>query len=239
MYGDAAGYYDVIHAGRQRDADVEATMVVAELRRRVPGLRTVLDVGCGTGAHLPGFVAAGLEVTGVDPSPQMLAFAARRAPGVELVEGALPELDLGPDRRFDAIVSLFSVIGYLVEDGALARGVAALARHLAPGGCLLVEGWLEPEFWLDTLRFGAESVSTPDLAVARTVRNERDGNLTSLHMRYVAATAEGMATVDEHHVLRLADPVEHEAAFLAAGLTFERLPHMLHPGRAVCVGVRT
>lgn len=239
MYGDAAPFYDVIHAGRQRDADREATMVVAELRRRVPNLRSVLDVGCGTGAHLPGFLAAGLEVVGVDPSPQMLAFAAARAPGAALVDGALPDLDLGPDRRFDAVVTLFSVVGYLVEDGELARGVAAMARHLTPGGCLLVEGWVEPEFWLGTTTLGAESVTRPDVALSRTVRNERDGNVTSLHMRYVAATAEGMSTVDEHHRLRLADPVEHQAAFLAAGLTFERLPHMLHPGRAVCVGVRT
>jgi SAM-dependent methyltransferase len=173
----------------------------------------------------------------VDPSPQMLEQAAARAPGVELVVGALPALDLGP-RRFDAVVSLFSVIGYLVEDGELAAGVAAMAGHLAPGGCLLVEGWVETEFWVAS-SFGAEATSTPEVAVSRVIRTSREGDVTALHMRYVAATAEGMRTIDEHHRLRLADPAEHEAAFVAAGLTFERLPHLLHDGRSVYVGVRT
>ena len=242
MYADAAPFYDVIQSGRGRDAGTEAVLVLGELRRRTPSLTSLLDVGCGTGAHLPAFVEASLDVVGADPSPSMLALATERAPGAVLVEAGLPELDLGPglgDRRFDAIVSLFSVIGYVTDPGDLAASVAAMAGRLRPGGCLLVEAWVEPELWIGS-RASAEAVTTADgVAVSRTVVSDRDGPIASIHMRYVVATAAGeMTSIDEHHRLRLADPAELETAFTAAGLTFERLPHMLHPGRPVCVGVR-
>jgi len=61
---------------------------------------------------------------------------------------------------------------------------------------------------------------------------------SELFMRYSAASADDITTIDEHHIMRLSDPREFESAYRAAGLTFERLPHMLHPGRAVYVGVR-
>jgi SAM-dependent methyltransferase len=241
VYDEAAPYYDLFAAGRGRDADREATLVLAEIRRLLAGrpLRTLLDVGCGTGAHLPRFVEAGLSVVGVDPSRSMLRMAAERAPSVELWVASLPDLDVG-GRRFDAVVSLFSVIGYVSEDGGLAEAVAAMAGALEDGGCLLVEGWVEPEFWIGST-VGAEAVTTPELAVTRTVVSGLDGHVASLHVRHVVARPgeRELTTIDEHHRLRLTDPSEVEAAFAAAGLTFERLPHLLHDGRSVYVGVRT
>jgi SAM-dependent methyltransferase len=67
----------------------------------------------------------------------------------------------------------------------------------------------------------------------------------SPHMQIAAARASGVAamrdavtTVEERHVMRLSDPGEFAAAFERAGLTFERLPHTLRPGRSVYAGVK-
>lgn len=57
---------------------------------------SLLDVGCGTGHFSRRFAAAGLEVTGVDPDPAMLAFARQQGAGIGYVEGdaqALPFAD--------------------------------------------------------------------------------------------------------------------------------------------------
>ena len=232
MYEDAARFYDVIHDARGRDPRAEADLVAAEVRRRTPGARTLLDVACGTGATLPRFAEL-FDVVGIDLSREMLAVAALRAPDVPLVAADMRTFDLG--RRFDAIVCLFSSIGYLVEEADLHRAVATMAAHLEPGGTLLVEGWIEPEFWLGA-GVMSEAGRDSDLAVARVVRTEREGPITDIFMRYVAASPDGLATVDEHHRMRLADPAEFESAYRAVRLSFERLPHMLRPGRSAYVG---
>jgi ubiquinone/menaquinone biosynthesis C-methylase UbiE len=71
---------------------------LAELARLEAG-QSVVDVGCGTGALAivaKGFVGAGGQVTGVDPSPEMVARARRKAvkAGVEAQfdEGAVEAL---------------------------------------------------------------------------------------------------------------------------------------------------
>lgn len=234
MYGDAARFYDVIHDARGRDADAEAELVLREVLQRLPTATTLLDVGCGTGVHLPRF-AESFEVVGVDSSPQMLDIARGRAPDVLLVEGDFRTFDVG--RRFDSCVSLFSGSGYLIDEVDLRLAVSNKARHLNPGGVLLVEGWVEPEYWLGSM-VSAESGVRGDLAVARAARSRREGVLCEVEMRYVAATDQSFETVDERHVLRLSDPDEVAGAFIVADVTFERLPHLLHPGRSVYVGVR-
>src|SRR5688572_24893406 len=83
---------------------------LAELARLETG-QSVLDVGCGTGAlaiAARGFVGAGGAVTGVDPSPQMVARARRKAAkaGVDarFEVGTIEALPF-PDAAFDTVLS--------------------------------------------------------------------------------------------------------------------------------------
>ncbi|MEY2458224.1 MAG: dTDP-3-amino-3,4,6-trideoxy-alpha-D-glucopyranose N,N-dimethyltransferase [Acidimicrobiaceae bacterium] len=233
MYAGAAQFYDVIHDARGREANAEADIVIAEVRRHCPQAATLLDVACGTGAHLPRF-AEFFDVAGVDLSADMLALAAARCPEVPLVAADMRSFDL--QRQFDAVVCLFSGIGYLTDEAGLVSAVAAMAAHVAPGGVLLIEGWIEPDEWLGS-SVHAECGKIDGLAVTRVARSYREGRLTQIFMRYTAATVEDITTVDEHHTMRLSDPIEFERAFRSAGLTCERLPHLLHPGRSVFVGL--
>jgi SAM-dependent methyltransferase len=99
---------------------------------------SVLDAGCGTGRVAIELARRGYSTTGVDVDPTMLATARAKAPGLDWVETDLAGLDL-PGRRFAAIVAAGNVMIFLAPatEGAV---VAALARHLEPGG-LLVAGF--------------------------------------------------------------------------------------------------
>ena len=57
--------------------------------------RRVLDIGCGTGFHLPRFAAIAAAVTGVEPHPDLVAIARRRTrslPAVTVLEGTAQDL---------------------------------------------------------------------------------------------------------------------------------------------------
>lgn len=112
MYSEAAAFYDLIHDARDRDANAEAEVVINEVRLRNPGARTLLDVACGTGANLRRF-SESFDVVGLDASAEMLAIALEKYPQVPLVTADMRSFDLG--RTFDAIVSIFSGIGFLLE----------------------------------------------------------------------------------------------------------------------------
>jgi ubiquinone/menaquinone biosynthesis C-methylase UbiE len=233
MYTDAARFYDLIHDALGRDPDAEADVFITEIRRRCASARTLLDVACGTGANLPRF-AESFTVEGLDTSDEMLALAQERCPEVPFVRADMRSFNLG--RRFDAVVSLFSGIGYLTEEPDLRQAIFTMAAHLNPGGVLMLEGWIEPDQWLGS-SVSAGSCQTNEIAVARVAKSSAEGMRSVFSARYTAATNEGFVTVDEHHVMRFSDPIEFANAYDHAGLSFERLPHLLRPGRAAYVGI--
>ncbi|HEU4382383.1 MAG TPA: class I SAM-dependent methyltransferase [Anaeromyxobacteraceae bacterium] len=90
----------------------------------------VLDLGCGTGRDLP-LYSAGVRTVAVDPHPQNLRAARRRAPRVPLVQGRAEALPF-KDGAFDTVVS--GLVLCSVADPALALN--EVRRVLAPGGAL-------------------------------------------------------------------------------------------------------
>lgn len=70
----------------------------------IPRNASAIDVACGTGLASEPFALNGFTVTGVDASPEMLAFARRRVPEATFVEGQAERLPF-PDERFDLALS--------------------------------------------------------------------------------------------------------------------------------------
>ena len=96
------------------------------------GVRTVLDVCCGTGLMAVALTALGYRVAGVDASSSMLARAGELlGPDAVLVRETLPDLTI--DAVFDAAVSTFDGLNYLTP-AQLRSTLAALARRLRPAG---------------------------------------------------------------------------------------------------------
>jgi SAM-dependent methyltransferase len=135
---------------------------------------TVLEVAVGTGLNLP-FYDAGIELVGVDLSPDMLAIARRRAleagQAVDLREGDAHDLDFD-DESFDSVVCTFSLCNIPDFDRALGE----MHRVLRPGGKLIlvdhVRSSAKPVLWLQkvaelvTLRLDGDHLTRrPSLSV--------------------------------------------------------------------------
>ncbi len=101
-----------------------------------------LDVGCGTGRLTLDYVAAGLDVDGVDNSPEMLAICREKAAalgidvGTRLFEQAMDELDL--PRQYSTIFVPSSSFQLLTDETSAAEAMRRFVAHLAPGGVLVM-----------------------------------------------------------------------------------------------------
>ncbi len=92
----------------------------------------VLDVGCGTGFHLPFFATEAASVVGVEPHPDLAAIAARRTrrtPRVAVLQGTAQALPL-PDASVDVVHARWA---YFFGPGC-EPGLAELDRVVRPGG---------------------------------------------------------------------------------------------------------
>ncbi|WP_234789553.1 class I SAM-dependent methyltransferase [Mycolicibacterium mucogenicum] len=95
----------------------------------------VLDVGCGTGVATAALAAVGLDVTGIDLSPNMIAQARRHNPGLPFRVGSMLDLDVAGG-SVGGLCAWYSIIH--VPDAQLPRVFAEFHRVLAPDGVLLL-----------------------------------------------------------------------------------------------------
>ena len=110
---------------------------------RVAGARSIVDVACGTGQHAIALAERGLQVTGVDVSPAMIARARENAAASAVVarfevEG-FGELASGLADRYDALLCLGNSIPHMTDSESLEEGLADFSRVLRPGGLLILQ----------------------------------------------------------------------------------------------------
>lgn len=102
--------------------------------------RPALELGCGTGRLLLPLIGAGLQVHGLDPSPEMLAICRRKAEkqGVSPVlhEQAMQDLQL--EYRYGVIFCAVGSFALLSDAGDVDRTLRACLRHLSAGGQLVL-----------------------------------------------------------------------------------------------------
>lgn len=103
-----------------------------------------LEVGCGDGHPLLDLVAEGLDVDGVDSSPDMLGRAGRaaRERGLEVGLHLARMEDMDLERRYRSIYLAGPTFELLPDDETARRALDTLRRHLAPGGTIMLPLWV-------------------------------------------------------------------------------------------------
>lgn len=97
------------------DEAVNRTLRWREIDRRLDGVRTVLDVGGGTGAFSLPLTRRGFVVTHLDLSEAMLRLAREKAgdlDGLTLVHGNAADLSCFGDQSFDLVLNLDGAISF-------------------------------------------------------------------------------------------------------------------------------
>lgn len=111
-YDKEAKYYDDFN--ELRSAPIN--QIIGQILQR-QGVRTVLDLTCGTGSQVFWLLKRGYEVVGVDINNQMLGIARKKA----IKQNFLTSLQQGDMRtakvgKFDAVITIFNSIGHLTRE---------------------------------------------------------------------------------------------------------------------------
>lgn len=222
---DLAQVYELVYRSRGKNWVAEAEYVAGLVKDRFPAADSLLDVACGTGAHLATLSTSFGHVEGLELSAAMRRLAERTLPGVVVHAGDMRGFDLG--RTFDAVSCMFASIGYVGGLADMRAAVQCMADHLVPGGVVVVEPWWFPEKFVEGWVAG-DLVREDGRTVARVSHSTLEDGATRLEVRYLVGDADGIRQFTEVDVLGLFTREQYLAAFRDAGCSAD----YLEPGTA-------
>ncbi len=135
------------------------------------------------------------------------------------------------------MICLFSSIGYVTDPSEMRSTVARLAAHVAPGGVLILDGWIRPDEWRESFRPEPDIARDDDTLVVRLAHSRRVGSITELDMHHLVQTAAGIDYFVENHRLALTATADYVSAVESAGLA-ARVIRDYMPARDRIVGTR-
>jgi SAM-dependent methyltransferase len=144
-----ADHYDLFYGNK--DYESECALLEETFRRYGKSrIKTILDLGCGTGNHAFPLAKRGYEVTGVDRSSHMVSVARSKLTHVASPPQALPTFLEGDLRslnlacEFDAALMMFAVLGYQQTNDDVLAALKTVRRHLKRGGLFIADVWYGP-----------------------------------------------------------------------------------------------
>jgi SAM-dependent methyltransferase len=189
-------------------------------RRYVEVGQPALDLACGTGRLLVPFVEAGLDVDGVDVSPDMLAHCAAAAARIDrdpaLYCQALHQLQLPRRYRTVFVCGGFGIGGSRDDD---VEGLRRMRDVLEPGGLLAIDvemPYADAETWAYWTADGRRDLPEPERSSPGQRRLASDGCEYASATRVVALDPvaqqvtravqiwqwrDGVLVASEHHTL--------------------------------------
>jgi SAM-dependent methyltransferase len=201
-------YYDLLYADKDYKAESEYILGLLSTHC-VPAAGSMLELGCGTGAHAEFFAEKGWSVHGIDVSIPMLERAQRRAAASP--HSARLKFELGDvrnfraDIRFDAIVSLFHVTSYQTTNTDLEAMFETAAQHLNPGGVFLFDFWYGPAVLWEKPTIRVKRVADRKTSVTRIAEPSVDHQQNIVNVDYLITvkTAEvSLVEISETHRIR-------------------------------------
>ena len=128
------------------DYEKESVIYTELFLRHNPGIKTVLELGCGAG-HNAFYMKNRFNMTLTDLTPEMLSLSKKLNPECEHLQGDMRTLNL--NRSFDAVF-IHDAISYITTAGDLLQTFKTAFNHCIPGGCVLIV----PDYFKDTFKPG-------------------------------------------------------------------------------------
>ena len=210
VFNEYARYYDLFY--RDKDYYGEAEYVHGLIQSHAPAARSLLNLGCGSGAHDRFLVDLNYTVTGVDLSDTMLTIAQQRAAGNDVFDyhhGDIRSIRL--NMSFDAVISLFHVMSYQVTNEDVISSFTTARSHLNTGGLFIFDCWYGPAVLTDLPGMRLKEIENEHFRVVRIAQPTMRPNDNLVEVEYRFFIQENMVSnheLRERHVMRYFFPPE-------------------------------
>jgi SAM-dependent methyltransferase len=216
---------------RDKDYGAECDLIERIFEAYSQGtIRTILDLGCGTGAHALILGQRGYRITGVDGSEEMLAWAEQKrqtssgAENVAFKQGDLRTIRL--EQTFDAALMMFAVLGYQTENDDVLSALSTARAHLRSGALFVFDVWYGPAVLHQRPSERVKIVPTPEGQILRATSGDLDVRHHVCLVQYRLWRLERQRSVseaEERHRVRYFFPMELELFLRSSGFSLLRL----------------
>lgn len=209
-----AAAYDSLYLTKDYAAECDLIEEIFRSYAKAP-IAGVLDLGCGTGNHALELARRGYEVTAVDQSPHMLVEAQKKLAAssigdkVRFHQADIREFDL--DREFDAIVVMFAVLGYQLQNDDVLRTLRTARKHIKRDGMLIFDVWYGPAVLHERPTQRIKTIKTDNGEILRASGGTLDVNRHVCTIDIKIWQLEGdrvLAHTEENHTQRYFFPLE-------------------------------
>lgn len=210
IYKDKARIYDLIYKSKDYKKESEVIINILGEKRK-----DILEVCCGTGNYLKEFEKK-YNVTGFDINSGVLDIAKEKTLNSRLIEADMKDFNL--NLKFDAVLCLFSSIGYCQNKEELDKTIQNFANHLNGNGVIIVDTWVfKGDFINENLSVQVEETEFEKLVRVTRSTVESDTCCMDMHYTY-AKKGYPIEYFDEFHVMGLFSKEDYLKSFEKAGL---------------------
>ncbi len=130
-------YYHTLYKNRdEKEAQAFIDNLVQHLQ--ITKGSKLIDIACGKGRHATYFNSLGLDVVGVDLSPNSIASATKNA-NATLQFSVHDMREVYQENSFDVVTNLFTSFGYFEENTDEQKTINAMASNLKSEGVLIID----------------------------------------------------------------------------------------------------
>lgn len=205
MFGKYADFYDALYKDKDYAGECDAIEEIFGKYSKKK-ISSILDLGCGTGNHAFILHNRGYKIVGVDRSEAMLANAKKKLAKLDNKKSI--RFEKGDIRswqtreKFDAVVMMFAVLGYQLEDEDIQQAFQTVRHHLKKDGLFIFDVWYGPAVLSQRPSKRTKTIDTKKGKISRIAYSELDTskNICSVHY--------AIGKLKEVHKMRYFSPQE-------------------------------
>jgi 2-polyprenyl-3-methyl-5-hydroxy-6-metoxy-1,4-benzoquinol methylase len=142
VFKNYAKYYDILY--QEKNYEEECDFIEQAFRGFSKlKVRSILELGCGTGGHAIPLARRKYKITGVDASKVMLNTAKEKSSklglDIDFLQSDIRDFKL--NEKFDSIICMFAVLNYLTGNEDFEKTLRNVRKHLREGGLFIIDVW--------------------------------------------------------------------------------------------------
>ncbi len=199
-----SSYYDLLY--KDKNYSAESEYVVAKLKKINPNIKTIIELGCGSGSHANFICKNNIEVTGIEQSQEMVNIAQlKNIIGFKPIVADIssyPKLDI----EYDAAISLFHVISYLTDNVSLVNCFNVTRQNLKVGGLFLFDVWFSPAVYANQPETRIKKLEDDKVKITRIAQSVSNpvNNVVDVHFEVIIQDKQNneLTVINEVHPMR-------------------------------------